>query len=354
MKAEIPGLVVLLGSGETLPSSGKIHEYVARQLPQKPHIVILETPAGFEPNSDRVAGKIKEFLERRLQNYKPDISVLPARKRGTPFSPDNADIVSPILTADEILLGPGSPTYGSRQLRGSLALRMIAARHRLGATLFLSSSATLSFGALTMPVYEIYKVGEDLHWQRGLDFLAAYGLSVTVIPHWNNSDGGTELDTSHCYVGEARFTKLQTLLPAGQCVLGIDEHTAVIINFADGCCQVMGSGTATVLRDGTAHVYEKDSRFSLDVLGEWYLPLDGDGIPTDLWQAALAAAEEREREAAATAVPSAQVYALVAARDTARAAKDWQTADSLRDEILNLGWQVLDTPDGSELLPLDG
>ncbi|MEZ4643135.1 MAG: hypothetical protein R3E31_10465 [Chloroflexota bacterium] len=119
MKAEIPGLVVLLGSGETLPSSGKIHEHVARQLPQKPHIVILETPAGFEPNSDRVAGKIKEFLERRLQNYKPDISVLPARKRGTPFSPDNADIVSPILTADEILLGPGSPTYGSRQLRAA-------------------------------------------------------------------------------------------------------------------------------------------------------------------------------------------------------------------------------------------
>ena len=117
MTAIEPGLIVLLGSGETLPSSGKTHEFVAQRLPKSPRIVVLETPAGFEPNSDAVAGKIKDFLARRLQNYKPVIDVLPARRRGTPFSPDNPDIVAPILKADEILLGPGSPTYGARQLQ---------------------------------------------------------------------------------------------------------------------------------------------------------------------------------------------------------------------------------------------
>ena len=64
-----PGLIALLGSGETLPSSGKTHEYLAKALPENPKISILETPAGFELNADRVAGKIGEFLEVRLQNY---------------------------------------------------------------------------------------------------------------------------------------------------------------------------------------------------------------------------------------------------------------------------------------------
>lgn len=70
------GLICILGSGETLASSGKTHEYVAQRLPDEPNIVILETPAGFEPNSADVATKIKTFLERRLQNYKPQIDVL--------------------------------------------------------------------------------------------------------------------------------------------------------------------------------------------------------------------------------------------------------------------------------------
>ena len=63
MSATMPGPIVLLGSGETLPSSGKTHEYVARRLPEKPRIVIIETPAGFEPNSDLVAKKIKDFVK---------------------------------------------------------------------------------------------------------------------------------------------------------------------------------------------------------------------------------------------------------------------------------------------------
>ncbi|MCA9981196.1 MAG: hypothetical protein KDD89_10185, partial [Anaerolineales bacterium] len=185
------GPIVLFGSGETLTTSGKTHEFVARDLlDAPPRIAILETPAGFEPNSDRVAGKIKEFLARRIQNYTPQIDVLPARKRGTPFSPDQPEVVAPILEANWILLGPGSPTYGARQLRGSLATEMIAARHRLGATLMLSSSSTLAFGKYTMPVYEIYKVGEELHWKEGVDYFSRLGIPLVLIPHWDNSDGG--------------------------------------------------------------------------------------------------------------------------------------------------------------------
>lgn len=347
-----PGLIVLLGSGETLASSGKIHEYVARRLPENPAVAILETPAGFEPNSDLVAEKIKIFLDRRLQNYRPRVTVLPARKRGTPFSPDNPDIVRPILEADEILLGPGSPTYGARQLRGSLASEMIAARHRLGAALFLSSSATLSFGRYTLPVYEIYKVGQDLHWQDGVDFFGRFGLNLTIIPHWDNTDGGDELDTSHCYIGANRYRQLLQLLPKKTVVVGVDEHTGLIIDPAAGHCLVRGRGNVTLVRDGAETVFSTESKFAIDELGSWHTPNNGDDIDPDVWQEALATRAERIAQDAAAPEAGEDVRALVDARQAAREQRDWATADTLRDEIAALGWAVLDTEEGPQLEPL--
>ncbi len=346
-----PGLLVMLGSGETQASSGKVHEFVAQSLPENPAIAILETPAGFELNSAQVAGKIKTFMERRLQNYNPQISLIPARKRGTPFSPDSHEIVQPILAADEVLLGPGSPTYAAKQLRGSLAMEMIAARHRLGTAVFLSSSATLAFGAYTMPVYEIYKVGTDLHWQPGINFLLPYGLSLVVIPHWNNNDGGEELDTSRCYVGQVRFEKLCTMLPPGNTIVGIDEHTAVILDFNAGGCFVMGKGSVTIMTSATTRRFQAGDKFLLDVLGRWRLPTAGEGIAGDVWQAALSSSRQPAQTAAAPVMSDA-VQKLVNERQQARDNKEWQRADVLRDQIAALGWEVQDTPTGSELSPL--
>ncbi len=351
-----PGRIVLFGSGETLASSGKTHEYTAQQLGEPPRISILETPAGFEPNSDRVAGRIGEFLARRLQNYQPEIQVLPARQRGTPFSPDEKAIVAPILRSNWLLLGPGSPSYAVRQLRDSLALHMIRARHHLGATLMLSSSATLAFSAHALPVYEIYKVGEDLHWKPGLDYFDQFGLSLIVIPHWNNRDGGDELDTSHCYMGQARFEQLRQLLPARQTILGIDEHTALVIDLVRGECRVMGSGRVTILRQGEAETdtlpIPSGRTFLLATLGDWHLPPPGSGVPPHIWAEALAAQAQLAEAAPLRPQPSPQVLSLVQERTAARSQRQWQTADQLRQQILALGWQVMDAPDGPELEPI--
>jgi cysteinyl-tRNA synthetase len=43
------------------------------------------------------------------------------------------------------------------------------------------------------------------------------------------------------------------------------------------------------------------------------------------------------------------VLALAAARDDARAAKDWARADELRDELVSAGWVVEDTADGTRV-----
>ncbi len=47
----------------------------------------------------------------------------------------------------------------------------------------------------------------------------------------------------------------------------------------------------------------------------------------------------------------AEVIELAAAREQARAARDYAEADRLRDEIRSHGWEVRDGPDGPELLP---
>ena len=47
----------------------------------------------------------------------------------------------------------------------------------------------------------------------------------------------------------------------------------------------------------------------------------------------------------------AEVESLLVRRTEARAAKDWKLSDTLRDEILSLGWVVKDTKEGQKLTP---
>ncbi|MCB9420534.1 MAG: cysteinyl-tRNA synthetase [Ardenticatenaceae bacterium] len=346
-----PGLIVLFGSGETSASSGKTYETVAQRSANPLAVAILETPAGFEPNSAQVAGKVGEFMARRLQNYNPQIDIIPARKKGTSFSPDDAAILQPMWSADWLFLGPGSPTYAVRQLQDSLAWQMLVARQRLGAALLLASAATVAMSATTLPVYEIYKVGQDLHWQPGLDFFGAFGLSLTIIPHWNNTDGGEELDTSRCFMGRARFEELRQLLPPEQTVLGLDEHTSLVIDPLAGECTVMGNGRVVILRGAKRQEFASGQTFAATELGPWQMPEPQSGIHPDVWQAALAAQEqllsEPDRE------PETAVLDLVEARTQAREQRQWAKADELRAQIEALGWQVQDTPAGPQLSPLN-
>ena len=69
----------------------------------------METPAGFELNSPHVASRVSDFIQHRLQNYKPDVTVVPARRRDAEFGTNNPDILRPLLEADCIFMGPGSP-----------------------------------------------------------------------------------------------------------------------------------------------------------------------------------------------------------------------------------------------------
>jgi hypothetical protein len=350
------GLVALFGSGETSPSAHPVYDHVLSRLRPPVRLAVLETPAGFELNSERVAGRVADYIREHVRNYQPEVSVIPARKRGTPFSPDDSQVVASLWRANALFLGPGSPTYAVRQLTGSLAWYLLQARHRLGASVILASAATVASSTWALPVYEIFKVGEDPHWQVGLDFLAPFGLCLTLVPHWNNQEGGPELDTSRCFMGQARFAQLLGMLPRATTVVGIDERTALILDCQNELCRVMGQGGVTLLREGREQCYANKQTFSLGELGDCHRPEPHAGIPTAIWEQALAVeqdlAQVQIHEPQSRPVPPPAVLALAQQREAARAQRDWAAADALRQQMESLGWQVGDSPEGPKLSPL--
>jgi hypothetical protein len=337
------GLIAFLGSGETSLAGGRIFESLARLISDPLRISIMETTAGFELNSAQVAGRVGDFLKTRLQNYKPVIDVIPARKIGTEFSPDNPEILQPLLTANLIFMGPGSPSYAVRQLHGTLGWDLIRARHRQGATLVFASAATISVGAWALPVYEIYKVGEDVHVKEGLNFFGDFGLHLSFIPHWNNAEGGLDLDTSRCFVGMERFTQLCDLIPPENTTIGLDEHTGLIMDFTTCECEVSGVSSVSLVRECDPEIYASGAKFSLGELGDFRVPNPiQKGLRPDAWEMVSSAAMQKDQ-------PPSEVLDLLEQRQAARARKDFAESDRLRDEISARGWQVQDTKEGQQV-----
>jgi cyanophycinase-like exopeptidase len=339
------GRIAFLGSGETSLAGGRIFESLAREINGPLRIALIETPAGFELNSAQVVGRVGDFMKTRLQNYKPVVDVIAARKKDSAFSPDDPEIVAPLLHANMIFMGPGSPTYAIRQLKNTLTWDVIRARHRLGATLIFASAATISIGAHALPVYEIYKVGQDVHAVDGLNLFADFGLHVSIIPHWNNADGGADLDTSRCFIGMDRFAEWCALVSSENETIGLDEHTGLIIDFESGLCEVSGVSSVSLVRECNPEMFPSGSKFPLSALGEPRLPDPLEkAIPPRVWEMCVNAPSREEDR------PSEQVIALVEQRLLARAGKNWSESDKLRDEIGALGWTVQDSKDGYKLV----
>ena len=339
------GRIAFLGSGETSLAGGRIFESLARLISDPLRVAIMETPAGFELNSALVAGRVGDFFKTRLQNFKPVIDLIPARKRDSAFSPDDPEIIKPLLYANLIFMGPGSPTYAIRQLKDTLAWNVIRARHRLGVTLVFASAATISIGAHSLPVYEIYKVGQDVHVVDGLNLFKDFGVHLSFIPHWNNADGGVDLDTSRCFVGMERFADWCNLVPSENTTLGLDEHTGIIMDFEGGTCEVSGVSSVSLVRANGTMIYPSDSRFALSELGDIHVPdpIEKD-IPAHVWDLVLNAPALDDHK------PSDEIITLAEQRVSARANKNWAESDKLRDEISALGWTVQDSKDGYKLV----
>jgi hypothetical protein len=259
-----PGLIVLFGSGEMSPTGRRIHEEIFTRLELTPpvSIGILETPTGFEVNA--IHGwpqRMEIFFKTGLKNYTPRITRIRAWRHDGPNSTNTASIVDPILTQDYLYSGAGSPTYTVKHLVKSRAYRNMLTALQMGTTLCLGSASAIAAGRYALPVYEIFKAGEGLHWINGLNVLGTLGLSVAVIPHWNNTEG-EDFDTTFCWMGLDRFKRLVKLLPSDVTIIGIDEQTALVINSQTKICDVLGKGSVHIIRKGKEKTISKGSTFT--------------------------------------------------------------------------------------------
>ncbi len=180
---------------------------------------------------------------------------------------DAIQALQQLREANFVLIGPGSPTYAVRQWRETAIPEILTERVTTGNCLVAASAAALTVGRFTLPVYEIYKVGDDLHWVEGMNILGHFGFNLVVIPHWNNAEGGTH-DTRFCYMGEARLRQLEALLPDDVSIFGLDEHTACLLDFEKDEAIIRGIGSVTLRRGGRERTFEKTERFPLQILRE--------------------------------------------------------------------------------------
>lgn len=356
------GVIVLMGSGETSPTMVELHKSLTRRATR---VSVLDTPYGFQENADELTARAVAYFR---DSVGIEAEVVSLRSADAPAHETGAALAA-LAEADYVFCGPGSPTYALRQFRALGVADVLARVVERGGVVCLASAASVTAGALSIPVYEIYKVGQAPYWEQGADLLGRVGLRATVVPHFNNTEGGTH-DTSCCYVGRRRLTALRTDAPDLP-VLGLDEHTAVVLDPRTGQATVHGASSVHVLTGDTEHQHPAGSAFDLAaaLVGGPLTPPEPTAEPTrgDLAQAvgardaravvaALAAATEAgPAEAAVLAALVAplergwtdpDVALLLEARAQARADKQWQLSDLLRDGLAALGVVVEDTPEG--------
>lgn len=241
----LKSFLVMFGSGETAPSSVDIYRQIFLQLGKRNlSIALISTPAGFQPNVNHVYGEIRDFLLSSFPDFNLNVQIITANNKEMA---DDPLIVERISGADIIFTGPGSPTYAVKHLRNTLLLQKIIDQVKRGSTLILASAATITFSRHALPVYEIFKVGEDLGWIDGLNVFSQLWQTCSVIPHFNNKEGGVDLDTSYCFIGQGRGEQMLKMLPQEDKFIGIDEHTALIIDLKTQTELVRGKGRITTL-----------------------------------------------------------------------------------------------------------
>jgi hypothetical protein len=258
----LPRLLTIMGSGETAPTMMKPHRDLIARLGAEVRAVVLDTPYGFQENASELASRAVEYF-RKSVGHPIEIAGLTRVRDEDPVVVEQA--MSRLRRANYVFAGPGSPTYALGQWAGSSVPDVVRSKMRDGGAVTFASAAALTLGRYTVPVYEIYKVGMEPHWLEGLDVLGEIGLNVAVIPHYDNAEGGHH-DTRFCYLGERRLTILETMLPDDAHVIGVDEHTGVILDIDADTATIIGNGTVTVRLRGTSTVHRSGDVVPIDVL----------------------------------------------------------------------------------------
>ena len=363
------------------------HQKLFARLGSDVSAVLLDSPYGFQENADELTEKAQQYFRESVGR---DVEAVTFRS-APPLDPAaHAVEMARLRTAGWIFAGPGSPSYALRTWQDTAVPEALHARLREGGAVTFASAAALTLGLVTIPVYEIYKVGQDPYWLDGLDvFGAATGLRAALVPHWNNAEGGTH-DTRFCWQGERRLKVLESLLPDDTFVLGVDEHTGIVIDLDSGACEIVGRGTVVVRVQGDEWVLPSGETISLEQVAAHgtsagtaapvataaaapaYSPdtaVDDALASGDVRSALALVLSELPDDVNDVSTLRGQVARIIAAvgepvdvtetvrplvdlvlelRAQARAEKRWAESDTIRAGMTAAGIEVRDTPDGVE------
>jgi hypothetical protein len=264
-------VLAIIGSGETSPTMVTAHrELIARLGLTSPQAIVLATPYAFQENAADVSARTQQYFAdsvglqvRVAAGTSPNADPAMAPPLIPPDEEDEARQAAAIRAADWVFAGPGSPSYALAHWQAGPVAAGLRDRVLAGDGLtVLASAAAATAGRFTLPVYEIYKAGGAPRWLDGLDLLSPFGLIVALIPHYDNAEGG-RYDTRHCYLGERRLAVMERSLPADAAVLGVDEHTAVLIDLRTSDVEIHGRGGMTVRRSGHSVVLPSGTRLPM-------------------------------------------------------------------------------------------
>jgi hypothetical protein len=338
----------------------KVHRQLLKRL-DTVHAVSLDTAYGFQANVPQMTEKIVDYFATSLR-----VPITPLHFTVFEGSSDieRAAFRQDVRAANYVFAGPGSPSYALHQWAPLGLAQDLRGTLQSGGVLCFASAAALTLGSLTVPVYEIYKVGTATHWLQGLDVLALAGIRAAVIPHYDNAEGGN-YDTRFCYLGEARLVELERQLPDDTGVLGVDEHTAAIIDLEHATLTVMGKGGVYWRRRGATRTFDSGSvtpledlqSFEPDLTVTSAPPSDVSDVDQLVQQAQHGGPESIDAIARLAKLassggsgridPTELVQGLLELRVAARDAKDFALADRIREVLVTSGIEVMDTPEGS-------
>jgi hypothetical protein len=315
--ARLPRLLCIMGSGETTPTMVSVHaDLLSRLGPRPVPAVLLDTPFGFQENAADISERTVAYFRDRVGF---PISVASFRGREWSTDLEYETMLARVAEARYVFAGPGSPSYALRQWTGTAVPDLLAAKLRDGGCVTLASAAAVGLGVCSLPVYEVYKVGEEPRWLEGLDLLSITGLRAAVVPHYNNAEGGTH-DTRYCYMGERRLRILEDLLPDGVDILGVDEHTAAIFDIDAGTVSVRGRGGVTWRRHGVSQRFENGTTIPVEELARG--TRDAADAAVEITGSVAASVSESELPAAGVSPFLEEVTRQSDAADSALASRD--------------------------------
>jgi hypothetical protein len=251
------------------------HSAIVGKIPKPVRAALLDTPDGFQENAPELATKAVEYFNTSI-NITLDVAGLTEMIDGDSLAMEKG--LQLVADAQYVFAGPGSPSYALRQWSGTPLAGLLTKKLQSGGVVTFASAAALTLGRYTLPVYEIYKAGEQPRWLDGLDILSEVGIHAALIPHYNNAEGGHH-DTRFCYMGERRLSMLEKELPSDVYVLGVDEHTGVVLDIDADTATVVGKGVVTVRVRGVSREFVSGTVIPLDQLRDPFSAVQHDAKP---------------------------------------------------------------------------